>query len=179
MVSFFDIIAGASSFVVGLFLHIAWWRLSKPKDDVLGLLVSLVMVPVCIAIAIVWVQHGAIYSMIQFLDEATPAVMIAAMMGGMYVNIYPAVQAASPTMLILLMADGKDHRNTGISKSDIEKALTQEILLLPSIRTLEEEKFAHHDHTDPAYLIPGARGIALVNMWEHIRLVIGLQKGKG
>ena len=87
---------GAGFFLIAFIVHLAWWHLARPKDDLKVLALCMAAVPVFVTVPL------------YLLSPSNPlelllALIMAWAMGVAYLFWYPAAQAASPTMLITIL----------------------------------------------------------------------------
>lgn len=159
---------GTGLVLAGWFIHLLWWRVARPKDDLKALAVCLLLVPAVLSFAIL--LFGWLDSTGWFLT-----VVLALGLGTAYIFWYPAAQAASPTMLITILAyqAGKD----GITESMLKDRLSEKVLSGNSIDSLLHEKFARQDGGEGLVLAP--RGRRTLTVIQLLRRSAGFHNPKG
>lgn len=97
-------VIGCLSFFASLFMHIVLWRQKTPRNDVLLLVIVFLAVP-----AGAYIFVGLFYTMLQgdifyeyIVSAISPFIMHTALSLA-YISSYPAVQATSPSLDILLL----------------------------------------------------------------------------
>jgi hypothetical protein len=155
-------------FLIAFILHVAWWNVSRPADDLRALALCMATVPLFVA--------GA-FLLLSPADTAglALALVMAWAMGIAYLFWYPAAQAASPTMLITILAQraGKN----GISAAAIAKAIPDEVLTGETLQNLFHEKFATIQSQGKVHL--GPRGRRTLFIIRILRRCAGLAEPKG
>ena len=162
------LLSGLVAVMGGFVLHMTWWRLSRPKDDLLAVTICMLLVP-----AVMVLGYGLYQEMP--LQEIVLSLILAASCGAAYVFWYPAAQAASPTMLITILAAqaGPD----GISEEALKDSLSDERLSGNSLESLVGERFAHEDEAGNLHLAPrGRRTLSVIRM---LRRSAGFDDPKG
>lgn len=162
------LLSGPGLFGVAFLVHVLWWRLKRPGDDLKVLALCLCAVPLlaCIGLVFITALKPA---------ELALALVMAWSAGIAYLFWYPAAQAASPTMLITILA----HRagSGGISESSLKEAIPEELLAGQSIHNLFAEKFAVEEPAGTIRLAPrGRRTLLLI---KRVRRAAGLKEPRG
>jgi hypothetical protein len=166
--TFNAILAGLLLFAVGFALHVAWWRLSRPHDDIRGLAICFALFPAGLAIL------GNFETSVLASREWLAAYLATLMVSATYIMYYPAAQAASPTMLLVLeiARAGK----SGTTRQSIRNAFDSELLCRQGINNLVHEKFAAEVG---GKLSIAPRGAVLLQMLNNWRKILGLKYGSG
>lgn len=89
-----------------------------------------------------------------------------------YVTTYSAVQADSPTMVILLRIEQAGPR--GVTREELLMELTNQILVTPRVEDLVASRLA--TLRDGRYII-GPRGVLMARIHMLFRRLLGMQKG--
>lgn len=168
--TFTAIFLGGTLFFLGLAFHICWWRLRRPKDDIRALVASLLILPAVLAL-------GALAS--QALPsltgrETVGAILVVFAIGATYIMYYPAAQAASPTMLVVLKIARTGAE--GIREADLLAAFDDDLLCREGIENLAHQRFAQ-DRNGRLEVAP--RGALLLRMLDLWRRALGLNQGRG
>lgn len=156
---------GFALFVAGLAAHVAWWRLSRPVDEFRALALSLLTGPALASLA-----APGLMSWRERAGCATAALIF----GGMYIMLYPAAQAASPTMLLVLRIAAKGP--AGETREALREALDADTLSRKSIDDMVYGRFA--DEVDGVLHI-APRGQFLLRFLTRWRKLLGLEYGSG
>ena len=152
-------ITGFCSVLSGWLVHLAWWRIARPVDDLRALAVCMVLVP------------AALLAATFFLGFTDPvglllSLLLAGCLGSAYIFWYPAAQAASPTMLMTVIAARAGDR--GCTGEAFRKQLPEELLSGNSLDSLVGERFASEDMDGRIRLAPrGRRTLVLIRLLRH------------
>ena len=163
----FVLCCGFSLFFFCLALHVIVWRWHHPRQHALALL-SVFVVPLLGfgAFFLGW-HHGAL------LDVAAIGLLHMALACA-YIQIYPAVQAFSPTLVILLLVDKS--MPSGATREGLSARLDDRFLLGERIADLVDAKLVREADNQLA-LAP--RGYKLIQFFIVFRRMLGLGLGKG
>jgi hypothetical protein len=149
-------------------IHVLWWRLQRPKDDLKILALLIVAMPPLLALASLLVTQLS-------LAEGLLAFIASGLLGATYLFWYPAAQAASPTMLITLEA--RRHGAKGVSASELQACMPDEQLVREGIDNLFHENFAR-EHSD-GHLSLTPRGQRTQGIITQLRKAAGFGAPKG
>ena len=115
-------VLGAAGFLSAFFIHIAVWRLKKPAKEITGLVFIFIGLPAIIypflLLALDQGQLSRANLVFSFLLEILLALS--------YIMTYPAIQAPSPSLRIILAAS---KFSSGLSAEDIRKLFPEEFLV--------------------------------------------------
>lgn len=153
-------------FVFCLVLHVIAWRLRRPKADI-ALLVMIFFTPLVIFLII------APRYEIPFLALMAVALLHTALSCS-YILIYPASQAASPSLKIMRLVDKA--KPDGLTEEEIARQFESGELLEARIQDLIAAKMIHQKG-DQLSLTP--LGQAFVAPFVYLRQILGLPLGKG
>jgi len=169
------LLAGILIFMGCLFVHAALWRVRLPRLRALTLFFIFFIVPL-----LVW----AFYSFFVFTSVLPPGyapgffegaaiLLLHFALSAAYILSYPAVEAISPTLaIVLFLGDSEDaprHEN-------LERLFPNESILTPRIMDLIEANLVmRNDETLSLTL----KGRVLVNFFILFRSFIGLKEGRG
>ncbi len=128
--------------LAGVVIHIAWWRLQRPVDDARALAFIVGLVPLAFSVT---------STLVMSLPDRPPLLSLGyllllgalSMLHGLfalvYMSCYTAAQAASPTVLVVLLA-----RNSGrgVSQAELADRLTDDLVCGDLVQAAVDEKFA-------------------------------------
>lgn len=106
-------------FLVCLSVHVLHWRFKKPQNDIVALFFTFVLIPgiVIILLPIISTHFKMSFFPGYSLLERVAIYLLHFAISGIYISSYPAAQANSPSLQILLMF--KKSGNNGLTKSEI------------------------------------------------------------
>lgn len=168
---------GIATTLVGLVAHIIYWRIRRPADDVLALALFVGMIPLILS-SIAYLHYFTVTATSAWLDlnQLLPLGALAIMhmiFALVYMSAYTAAQAASPTVLIVLLAQN-DH--AGTTKKDIEGHLTDDLVCGNLVQAAIHEKFVTEQNGN---LVLGGRGRVLLILGRLARKLAGLSAPVG
>ena len=170
------LLAATLAFGILLAAQFAVWRVVRPAGHYLPLLglyaVSLVVtVGICAALgdlpeAAAWLVPGTIRDAVNFLTLYTAATMA-------YIVTYSAVQADSPSMMILLQIE--EAGAPGLARDAIVTSLGDSVVVVPRLEDLVTGGLATID-SHRRYVIT-ARGAMLARLYIAYRALLKMEKG--
>lgn len=170
------LLAAVLAFGILLVAQFVVWRVVRPAGHYLPLLglyaVALVVtVAICRALAdlplaAAWLVPGTIRDAVNFLTLYTAATMA-------YIVTYSAVQADSPSMMILLQIE--QGGATGLPRETMTAALGDSVVVVPRLQDLVTGGLATID-THQRYVIT-ARGRVLARLYIAYRALLKMEKG--
>lgn len=158
--------SGLFTFLACFFIHVLWWRLWHPKNDISSLLFVFLVIP-SVAGVIVFVSH------IPFVDLLSVALLHLALSSA-YIMSYPAAQAKCPSLNIMLIVDRAMPDGAGCE--EIEKKLGGEDLLDTSVKKMLKEGFIKEEDS---VMIPTGFGRLVAYSFIAFRAILGIKEGKG
>lgn len=162
--------APIGAFLIALFLHIALWRTKRPKEDVKTLFIIFVIAPTAVAILYSFtILLGTIPTPPFTLSETFSIWLLDVALGCAYIQFYPAVQARSPSLEILLLIDKKMPQST--SESEIHALFSHEKLVMHRVQDLLNSKLAAKKENR---LILSPAGEKLIRFFLFYRSLLGL-----
>lgn len=166
------IVLPALLFILCLFIHAALWRIRIPKSRPLALFVIFVILPLAASGA--WQRLCAAASPLWSLtnSELLAAFLLQAAFASAYILTYPAFEALSPSLVIVLLAGSKG----GISKGELAGYFSDEALFEPRMRDLVESGLARKKD---GVLAATFKGKLLAHFFILMRAFLGLPKGGG
>jgi hypothetical protein len=169
MMTYATIFTAFACVFAGFIVHVVWWRVRRPKDDVRALFLCLVGLPLSLAVARGLVLFGDVLA-----EDGVAVFVLAAILGGAYILTYPGAQAGSPSMLILLKLAEKS--DGGMTRDELLASFSDADLCDETLASLVNEHFAAHVD---GRLTAAPRGQFLVRTCEVWRRVLGLGDGQG
>ncbi len=162
---------GFGIFALAMLFHVVLWNVRRPKGHFLDLIVVFFVAPFIATAAAAWV--GLVGSGYTALDWAS-VVLLHTSLAGAYIMGYPAIQASTPTLAMLLVIGGK--MPEGATYEELRSSINVDGLMDPRLRDLEVSGFAVE--SDGVYSLT-ARGRAFLRPFLIYRRLLGLPTGKG
>lgn len=159
---------GFGAFVAALAAHVAWWRASRPRSDLAALLLALVVAPVALLVAAWWRLRP--FDAVDLLAAALLHLALASA----YVQTYPAAQAASPSLQILLALGAR--RADGLTADELAAVFSHDQLVGARLDDLVANGLVRRVG-DAWGLSPAAA--ALVRFFVAFRALLGLRDKGG
>ncbi len=150
-----------------LVLHVAVWRIVHPSRHALVLLAVFFLPLPAFAPLYTNVLHGA------WPDLAAIAVLHIALSCA-YIQIYPAAQAFSPTLVMLILA--KRSMPQGLTRAELQSRLNDDFFLGERIKDLLDAGLVGEDQ---GRLVLTRQGRRLIGFFIAFRASLGLEMGKG
>ncbi len=161
---------GGGLFLLGLAFQLAIWKIALPKRQSKSLLT--------IMLATLFTGLAAAPCMPESvpapgtLPELAHAALLGLSLIFSWLITYSAIEADSPSLVILLAIDGKGPE--GMPENDIYSSANDGILLKPRIKDLLTDRMARLENGK--YLLT-AKGRAMAALFKAQRTVLGLGKG--
>lgn len=155
-------------FALFLGIHVAIWRFHHPKQHALALIVILLLVLIVFLI----ISTGSFQ--LPLIDIAAISLLYVALSCA-YIQIYPASQADSPSLRILLIVD--QNKTRGLSEGEIKTFFTSKSLLDDRINDLLHSGLISKTNQQEFTLTK--KGKILILPFIVLRNLIGLPKGNG
>lgn len=173
------LLTGTFVFIICLFLHIIIWRWRYPKKRNVALFLIFIIIPTICIIAIIGINYFIFLSegikSIHFATSDWLAVyLLHFALSLAYILSYPAVEAVSPSLSILLMLGASNHH--GMLCEDLLHVFDDEVVLEPRIQDLIESGLVVKSD---GYLTVTLHGSTFVKCFILLRHVLGLPIGKG
>ena len=119
-------LAGFSIFLAALLVHICWWRVKKPADETGALLAIFLVLTVFAGIGLRAVKFSGM--------EVFAACLLHWSLACVYRVLYPAVQAYSPSLRILLLLGGPPSKT--LSREEIWRGLESATIVSDKFKDL-------------------------------------------
>ncbi len=172
--SHYILIIGVLIFIICLGLHILVWRWYHPRKEVIILFLIFLIIPAVIGIA------GLGLNWFGLLPGGTGVIPISAFdwplvfllhfsLAGAYILSYPAIQAVSPSLAILLVVESSALQ--GLTSNELRSHFTVEDLLEARLRDLKDGYLAVE--SDGWFRLTW-RGLLLVRFNRFLRILLGL-----
>ena len=159
---------GFALFLLCLSLHIIVWRRWHPQRHSPALLGVFLLPLIPFGAFLLWICKGASLSDLAAIGLLHLALSCA------YIQMYPAVQAFSPTLVILVLV--KRSMPLGMTREELLSRLNDNFLLEARVHDLVDAQLVH-ETGDQLELT--SRGSRLIRSFITFRRTLGLGMGKG
>lgn len=168
------LVYGTLLFIAALFIHLVIWRLHLPRKQTNALLMIFSLV-IILGVSVILKYPGlikwSIYSS-KNLFEIFQLFLLYSTISAAYILSYPAVEADSPTLIII--REVFDSGASGLEKSSLERIADNDLLILPRIRDMVSDRMVYIK--DGKYrLMP--KGLIMAKIFSFYRSVINGGKG--
>ncbi|MFH0753292.1 MAG: hypothetical protein V2A70_01855 [Candidatus Omnitrophota bacterium] len=162
-------------FCTTLAVHLVIWRVSLPKSGIKTLLklffgMLFMFVLLLWGLSLFWADFRQL-APDSFLEYLSVFLLVTSMALA-YTITYSAVEAESPSITLVMMIAGSGR--TGFLQKDLKGLLTDEVLVIPRIEELIDEKMIRLD--GDKYRLT-AKGSIFVSPFVLYRELMGLKKG--
>lgn len=170
------LIVSFAATLVAIPIHVIWWRWRRPADDVSALFLLLCILPFLSVAA--WHVFNVLPVTITIAWAFETLLTVAALatlhatLASVYINSYAAVQAASPTVLVLLTCDSRD----GATKDELRAVVSDDLACRALVHAGLDEGFFGKT-SDRLHL--AARGRTLIRFGRMFREFLGLHPSQG
>lgn len=175
MIKFYIIIFGFLIFFVIFLLHLLLWRIFKPKNDLVLLLILFIFIPSILFILFIILNKKYLLFFNNF--ELLLIFLLYISFGLAYTQLYPGLKESSPTLAIINLLG----RNKNEVKREVIYAMLcnynsidDKIISLQNLRLIKTKKINEED-----VLILTQAGNIFANMFIIYRKFLGLKEGKG
>ncbi|GMR05078.1 MAG: hypothetical protein BMS9Abin23_1010 [Thermodesulfobacteriota bacterium] len=168
-------VSGIFLFSASICLHIALWRIRYPGNRPLALFSIFFIVPVAAVLLYSLLVHRGLapYALPLTLNDWLAAFLLHLSLSSAYILTYPAVEALSPSLVIVLLIGENEE---GLERRDLAGVLADDVLLTPRISDLIEMKLVNKSGD---YLRLTGKGNFLIRFFIIYRRFIGLPAGRG
>ncbi len=165
---------GISVFIAVLAVHLIIWRIGVPRRQGRTLFLILVGVPMVVLPVLAWAQEKGVpvWFAPQGIWDFVHILLLACMLSIAYVASYPALQADSPSLVMVMAIDRAEPE--GVDKEYFRKKMNDEILIIPRIQDLLVDQMAVLEG-DRYRLTPKGRRIA--QFFSFYRYLVNMHKG--
>ena len=170
-------IYNAIFFLAIMSIHVFVWRVFKPKRQITALFLVFAALPaVIIALLFVASLNGSNFALIApFEPEGWAMTFVLQMaLSSAYVLTYPAIQAGSPSLVILLILGASEGKKA--SYEFLSEFFNEEKLFLPRLKDLVESGLVYKD---AGVLRATTRGRVMIVPFMALRKILGLSAGRG
>ncbi len=159
---------GFSLFFLCLALHVLVWRIWHPQRHAIALFT--VFLGPCVPFAALFMLFC---SSLHFVDLLA-IVLLHLALSCAYIQVYPALQAFSPTLVILLLV--RKSMPLGVTQEELMSRLDTKFLMGERLQDLIHARLVRESDQN-IELTP--RGLALIYFFILFRRAFGLSMGKG
>ncbi|MDZ4787575.1 MAG: hypothetical protein SH807_01395 [Blastochloris sp.] len=153
-------------FILGLSVHVFWWRISRPVKDVPALILCVIGIP--LILVIVFKVAYPTFSNQEFLA----LLFLSCLHGAHYVTLYPAWQAGSPTVLVVLEIE----RSGPSSALQLEQRISEKLVCEETFNRLLNENWVLKNE---AGFLLDRYGRSLTGICKQWRKLLRLPDGSG
>lgn len=132
------IIVSLIVFIMSLLLHVLVWRLKKPVNDLAALFFFLFLIPTTGMISAAAINIAPL----DFGSELCASILLENALAAAYVLTYPAFQADSPSLRIILFLS---NARSGMTAEDIKIELTRRNLFDARLDDLQKSGLARQN----------------------------------
>ncbi|HBG46462.1 MAG TPA: hypothetical protein DDW94_05665 [Deltaproteobacteria bacterium] len=160
-------ICSVSLFSLSTAIHLALWRLRLPRNRPLALVTVFIFLPIALVAMAAGVQSAPP------AEHLLAALLLDLALAASYVLTYPAVEALSPSLLIVLKIGSSAD---GLPEKDLAEGFGDELLLYPRVRDLIDSGMLK-ESGGGLTLSPSAK--LMIRFFTAYRRFIGLPHGEG
>ena len=161
------------TFILCLFIHAALWRLKFPAKRASALFFIFVILPLAAGAACaLLIASGFLASPGLEPAEWFAAALLQAAFASAYILTYPAFEALSPSLVIVLLIGDSG----GVSRKELAGRFSDETLFAPRIKDLLDSGLAKQSD---GVLSITAGGRLLAGFFAFMRSFLGLPRGGG
>jgi hypothetical protein len=152
---------GLASFASTLCLHVLWWRISRPKNDLRALFALFLILPSVLALILAAASDWPAENILAVL-------LLDLALASAYVQTYPIFHAISPSLEILLLVN---RAPGGLTADEISGNFNDAHLVGSRVQDLLRTNLARFE--DGAYRLAPA-GKAMIRAFLIYRKIIGM-----
>ena len=120
-----------ATFFVSLCVHVVHWRWKAPKRDVVALIATFLLLPAAAIAAL------GLASSLFSPEELVAVYLLHFILSGVYIAMYPAVPASSPSLEILMLFRGCPE---GLTREEIVRGFNKVSAVSARVRDLVDSK---------------------------------------
>ena len=157
-------------FLSTMVMHVLLWRIFRPSRHILALLKVFVAFPVIAGSGLYFTHYIS-----ADWRELALTLLLYLCIAACYILSYPAVQAWSPSLLMVYLISRSDN---GMSLDELKRNIDQKKIVRDRIDDLEKDGFIKLTDGDKNIVLT-ARGNFLAAFFINYRKLIGLDEGRG
>ena len=161
---------GVASFGGCFLVQVIWWRIRRPRHDLVRTFQWFVLLPL-LAIALIVFIPASTWIGFSWQEWLAPFV-VHLLLGGNYLVLYPALQASSPSIQIISLLVS----NPGLSETQILDRIARPSLIEDRLNNLGEAKITRK--TSGGYEL-ALVGYCLAGIFIWYRKLLGVGAGEG
>lgn len=166
-------VAAAAVFSVCLALHIIIWRFRIPRHDALALFIVFLVVPASVFCGLLILSAGMDITFWPAPDLVLVLLLHTAL-AGVYISSYPAAQAISPSLDIILMIAASPQGR--LTEEEINQRYDDSVLVTARVEDLRRSHLVNvtFDHAELT-----RTGRVIIRGFIFYRRLLGLPLGEG
>jgi len=176
-ISPFVIVTGTFSFMVSFLFHVAVWRAKRPRNQIAMLAAIFVFAPLCAFGALFILSHSSQSPTIWFVRDIFNIACVYIWhlsLSGIYVMSYPAIQASSPSLVIVCAV--ADNEPEGMELRKIHELFPADALYRDRFNDLHADNLITHMD---GQTVPTLKGQFLRAIFIGYRKLLDLPVGEG
>lgn len=170
----FILFLGFIIFLAAICLHIAVWRWRHPQNHPLALLAIFILLPFAFFIACIALTLSGKTAWAMASTDLLAAYLLNFSFSAAYILSYPAVQAASPSLVIVLMIGNSGAE--GLLRGDLAHVFDDDVVLGPRIEDLVKGGLVT---VEGGYYRLTSKGTVLIRFFVLMRYLLSLPRGRG
>lgn len=172
MIQLSMLLEGFSTFLVSWCIHVLWWRIKRPKNDVFALFSIMIFIPV--AILLLYSLSAPIPLWPLKLQHFATVALLHVALACAYIQTYPCAQAVSPSLEIMLIVNRTMPR--GISESELARYFDTTKLVSNRFDDLINTKFIYNKN---GVFVLSLSATILIRFFILYRKFLGLELKTG
>ena len=165
---------GALLFLVGFIVHVVLWRVRRPVNTTVTIILVFV-----VSVSTVWLALS-IFSIFEGLTGFLPqepvdkilSLLLALALAVSYIMTYPALENDSPTLKLVYLIAGK--RQTGATEKELFRSFSNQKAVEPSITEMVSEGLVRMEGQS---ILLTERGHRLATIYRKWRVILGAEMG--
>ncbi len=153
--------AGSCLFILSCLIHVIIWKIRLPKGQTktLAKIFALVLTAGIIFFA---VDTGRGFSWLDIVHIS----IFYAVLALVYLNTYSAIEVDSPTLVIVSLIHNAQKK--GLLKIELENALSDDVLIAPRVKDLEDARLVSFDGVRYKLTPTGLRFVSIFIFWRKL-----------
>jgi membrane-bound metal-dependent hydrolase YbcI (DUF457 family) len=171
--------AGFASFFICLLLHVALWRWRYPQNRPVALVLIFIILPPALALGYLGMERLGPLPGVEgitslSITDWSAIYLLHFALSTSYILSYPAAEAVSPSLMILLMIG--DSKSSGLLYEDMLQYFDDGNLLQPRIKDLIEAGWIVESEGSCRVT---SRGIIILSFYMLLYRLLGMSRGRG